>query len=399
MSRPRFLLPVGIILIGALALVGMILIKPKTSRTPRPPEPIVVDVIDVALGTEPAIVRSTGTVVAAQEITLVPEVTGKIVKVSDNLIPGGRFNKGDTILRINSQDYYLALKSEESRVRQAELDLSLEAGRQEAAKVEWELLGDDRPESEAALALRKPQLEAAKVNLEAAKSSQQKAQLNLARTQLRAPFSCVVVEENVDVGQLVGPTTAVARLIGTDQFRVNASIPVDQLGLLQIPGFNAETGSPVKITQDLGGGEMIERQGRLIGLGGTLDPQTRTAQILVALDNPMDPPAGQSPIMHGAYVDIEIHGKQRPDVAIVPRKAVVDGKKVWVVDTDSKLASKTITIGWGLEDTVAVTDGLQAGDKVIVTKLALPIAGSPVKIADEQQEETETASPEGANES
>lgn len=379
-KRTRILLAVGIILTGVLAIVLMNLIKPKASRTRKPQVATLVEVMDVAYETMPAVIRTTGIVGASREITLMPEVTGKIVHLSDQLIPGGRFKKGDLIVRIDPRDYQMAMKSEESRVRQAQLDLSLEKSRQKAAQIEWKLLGDERPEEESALALRKPQLEAAQVNLEAAQSNLQKARLSLSRTSLRAPFDCVVVDEMVDIGQLVSPNATVARLIGTERFRINASVPVDRLGLLQIPDFNSEAASAVKIIQDLGGGQKVVRDGKLVGLKGTLDPQTRTAQLLIALDNPMDPPKGRSPILNGAYVDLEIYGREFENVSVIPRKAIVEGKKVWIVDSENRLTSRTVSVGWGMENSIAAVGGLKQGDRVMITKLALPVEGMPVTI-------------------
>jgi RND family efflux transporter MFP subunit len=396
----RIILPIVIIVAGALITAGMILLKPKASRSRPQKEAVTVKVITVESTALPARVSATGLISASEKINLLPEVSGRIVHQSDRLIPGGRFKKGELMARIDSRDYALTAKQLESQVRQAELELQLELSRQKTAKREWELLGDDRPEDQASLALRKPHLDAAKENLKAAQSNLEKARLNLGRTSLRAPFNTVIVEENIDVGQVVGPSTVAAVLIGTDQFRVTASVPVNRLGLLEIPGFNAETGSEVTIIQDLGGEEKVKREGRMIGLGGQLDPQTRTAQILVALDDPLDPPEGQAKMLSGAYVDLEIAGRELSGVILLPRIAIEDGRKVWIVDDDNKLSSREITVGWSDENQVAVTDGIAGGDRVVITTLAIPVEGMPVSIQGETPPEAdETENSEVSDES
>ena len=393
----RIALPLAILLVGILITAAMIIFKPKASRSERTRTAPTVEVMVVESATLPARVRSTGTVIASEQISLLPEVSGRIVFQSDKLVPGGRFGQGDLIARIDSRDYSLAVQQEESRVRQAELDLQLEQSRQKTAKREWELLGDQRPKSEAALALRKPHLVAAQENLKAAQGNLTRAKLNLSRTTLRAPFNCLVVNEHIDVGQVVGPTSVAATLIGTDRFWIKASVPVDRLGLLQIPGFNAETASRVRIVHDLGGGSKVERQGVMFGLAGQLDPQTRTALLLVVIDNPLDPPAGASPILNGAYVDLEFFGRDVVDAIVVPRLALVEGRKVWVVGPDHRLVSRDVEILWGEADTVAVTGGLKSGDRIVVTPLALPIEGMQVRVQgeDEPESPTENATEDG----
>lgn len=381
----RTLFPVAILLAGVLVTVAMIIFKPKVSRTHPPRPAATVEVVEARSESLPAVIRATGVVSSAQEVTLIPEVSGSIRFVSEKLVPGERFNKGELLAKIDSRDYSLAVRRAKSQVRQEELDLQLEQSRQETAKQEWELLGDSRPESEAALALRKPHLVAAEQSLAAAQSSLDQANINLGRTALRAPFNCLLLDENIDVGQVVGPSSVIAVLAGTDRFRIQASLRVDRLGLIDIPGFNSQVSSPVTIIQDMGGGKKAVREGIVVKLGGKLDPQTRTAQLLVALDDPLDPPAGAMPILNGAYVDIEIKGRIVPDVVVVPRSALVEGTKVWLVDASSKLVSRIVDIGWGNEQSVMVTNGLAAGEQIVVTPLAIPVEGMPVRIANDQE--------------
>ena len=87
----------------------------------------------------------------------------------------------------------------------------------------------DVSDEQRALAQREPQLEASRLALKAAQSALKKAQLDLTRTTLRAPFNAMVVSENVDTGQLISPQTSVARLVGTDEYHVQVSVPVASL--------------------------------------------------------------------------------------------------------------------------------------------------------------------------
>ncbi len=401
MSRKnRIIIPIVIIIAGIAAAATMVFLKPKASRSRPNRQAALVEIMTAQKQSLPAKVKATGVVSAANEITLLPEVSGRIVSQSEKLVPGGRFEKGETMARIDSRNYSLAVRQAESQVKQAELEMQLEQGRQKTAKKEWEILGDERPESEAALALRKPHLEAAKEALVAAKSSLDQAKLNLSRTTLRAPFNCVVLEEGIDVGQVVGQSSVVATLAGVDRFWIASSLRVDQLGLIQIPGFNADTGSKATITQNLGNGQETVREGEVVKLAGKLDSQTRTAQVLVALDNPMEPPEGQLPILIGAYVDMEITGQDAADAFIIPRSTLVGGNSVWTVNDENRLTAVDVAVVWSDDNEAAVTGALKEGDRLVTTPPAIPVEGMPVRIQGEKTEnELPDSGAEGGNES
>ena len=341
-----------------------------------------VEVVQVDAEDLTARVQATGVVQPAQQVALTPQVSGRIVWQSKKLEPGSRVEKGTVLARIDPTEFELLAEQARSSVRTAEVELELEKGRQRSAAREWALLGDGRDPEDAPLALRKPQLEASKQGLAAAQSSLKQAELNLQRTYLIAPFNAVVLDESIDVGQVVGPTTVAATLVGTDEVWVKVSVPVDQLPAVVLPRDDEEsdepTGSPARIEQRLGGRSSIVRNGSVARLMGQLDPQTRTAQLLVAVPNPMEAAEGELPLLPGAYVDVAIDGKLMRDVFRVPRNALENGERVWVVDSENALRSRTVTIGWREADDVIVTSGLEDGSRLVVSPLALPIEGMPV---------------------
>jgi len=312
-----------------------------------------------------------------------PEVGGRIVNTSVKLIPGGRFSKGEVMARIDSRDYRYALEAEKARLKQAELEVQLEMGRQNTAAREWEMHGDGRPVEEAQLALRRPHLALAQQNLESAKSAVARAQLNINRTSLVAPFNAIVVEERLEVGQVVGQGSQVVSLVGTDSFWVNVSIPVSSLELIDVPGINAKEGSPVTVKHVLSASRTVIRPGRILGLGGRLDAGTRTAQLLVEVDNPLEAPSAAAdapPLLPGAYVDLQIEGRLHYGVYELPRVALVDGTRVWVVDAEDKLLSREVELAWAGEQQMHVRGGLSDGERVVITPLSLPVSGMKVQV-------------------
>jgi multidrug efflux pump subunit AcrA (membrane-fusion protein) len=209
-----------------------------------------------------------------------------------------------------------------------------------------------------------------------------RATLNVSRTRLRAPFPAVVVSESADPGQFLGPGAGVAVLAGTDAAWVTVAVPLDRVSSLEIPGVEGHTGagSAATVTQSLADGRQIARDGRVIGLGGQLDPATRTAQVLVEIARPLDPPDGGMPLLFGAFVDVALQGREAPGTIAVARSLLRDGNTVWVAAADDTLQPRRVQVGAGDDRTVLLRSGLQEGDRVVTSALSLPIAGARVAL-------------------
>ena len=373
----KFVLPQIILVLGVGAAKGLMSFKTKAER--KAPEALIsaVEYITVSSGSPAAKVQAAGTVEGDKQVSLSSLVSGEVVSTSPDLVPGGRFRAGQTLLRVDPRDYEVAVSQERSRVQQAQVELSMEEQRGQTAAREWELLGGGKDASSAPLALRGPQMETARAALAAAQSGLQRAQLNLERTTLQAPFNAMVLMENVEVGQLLAPGAAIVTVVGTDRFRVKVAVPVQQLRHVAIPGIDGSVGSDVRLIQDLGDGAPIERQGQVMRLAGQLDAQTRTAELYVAIEDPL---SGEGlPMLPGAFVTVLIEGKEVPGAIAVPREAIVDGAGVWTVDAEDRLTQRAVSIGWQDGDTAFVLTGLEEGDRVVVTPPSLAVEGATVR--------------------
>ena len=300
-------LSVGVLLLAAGAASALIATKPEPPREEKPLEGTLVEVIEVGSARHDVELRAKGTVVPAEQVVLQPELSGRVVWQSPELVKGGRFKKGQTILKIDPRDYQLAVESFRSQVNRARLDLAVEERRGEVAKREWEAFGDmEAEEAQKALAQRKPYLDASKLAFKAAESALRKARLDLTRTTLRAPFHAEVLEETVDIGQLIGPQDQVARLVGTDAYHVQVSVPVGSLRTIKARNRN-EPGSIVSVVQWIGQ-ETIKREGEVIRQLADLDPGGSMARLLVRIDAPLGD-RQELPLLLGSYVDVAIEAK------------------------------------------------------------------------------------------
>ncbi len=388
----RVLLPVLALGAGAAVMGVMIKTKPEAEKKARDERGALVTTAPVHGVKERLRVVETGTVIAAEQITSQPEVAGRVVWQHKELVPGGRFKKGDVLVRIDARDYRLALRQQSANVNKAQLELKLEAARREIAKEEWKIIGEDQRSSAEgkALALREPQLDAAKAGLESAKSAQAQARRSVSKTTVRAPFNGFVKMEAVDVGQLVTQQTPLATLVGTDQFWVQVSVPVDKLPVIDVPGFNSKQGSKAIVAQEVGG-KRIEREGRVIRLLGDLDPVGRMARVLVAIDDPFGLDSGgkptkkdtetqpdtqsELPLLLGAYVEVAIEAKILDEVVEVPRLALRNGDSVYVFGKEDRLVVRRVDVAWRRAKTVLVRKGLSPGEEVVVSRLPSAVPG------------------------
>jgi len=357
---------------------------PKANR--RPPQKMtpLVQVVHVQPESHEVIVSAMGTVIPAREIVLESQVSGEIVFIHPEFTEGGFLGKGSEILRIDPQDYSLALTLAQAMVKDAESKLKQLEAEAGSARDEWRDLYKDSREVDSEpppLLVKEPQLSAAVAMLTAEKADVQKARLNLARTKIRSPFNAIVRAKNVDIGSQVSGQEKLAELVGTDEYWIQASIPVDRLSWIKIPRKPAESGSNVRIFYR----NADERAGRITKLLGALDAEGRMARILIEVKDPLGlKTAGnnQLPLLIGEYVRIEIAGRQLQNVYRIPRAALRDDANLWIVSSDGKLDIRQVEIIWRDTQTVLLREGLEPGDRLIVSDLPSPIPGIPVQVAE-----------------
>ena len=335
-------------------------------------------------------VPAMGTVVPAREVVLRAQVSGKVLSLHQEFIEGGYIKKNAEILKIDPLDYQLAVTLAQAKVKDAESALELAEEEASAAKEEWRLLNegdantDDNPPP---LVAKEPQLAAAQARLKADQAELKKAELDLQRTSVRAPFNGIVRSKSVDVGSLVTPQDPLAELVGVDEYWVQVSVPVDYLKWISVPERKGEKGAQVRVVHRSGD----RRTGEVIELLGDLETEGRMARILAAVKDPLglkEPGETTRPLLIGEYVRVEIEGSPLSQVFRIPRVALRDNDTIWVVGDDSTLQIRSVTTIWRDKQTVFLEQGLNPGDRVIVSDLAAPVEGMKI-----QMEGTETAEP------
>ncbi|MEN8256212.1 MAG: efflux RND transporter periplasmic adaptor subunit, partial [Verrucomicrobiota bacterium] len=359
------------LILGAIGINRiLVMTAPKAEKKKKPRMTALVETQELRKSNETVILQLTGTVIPAEQIMLRARVGGEIVSMSPGFIEGGLLKKEDEILEIDPVDYQLALAAAESKLETARFNHKMELGRQDVAQREWELLKtDDASEQEKELALRIPHLAASKAALQAAKASEEKARIDLARTQIHAPFNAVVLERNVNVGSQATPAGQLARLAGTDAYWIKVSIPVDRLEWLDIPG------SAVKVLSNTNANAI--REGRVIKLLGDLEERGRMARLLVKVQDPLclqPENADKTALLIGEFVRAEISGREENNVYSIPRNALHENRFIWIAQ-DDKLDIREVDVLWRDANQVLVRNGITDGDQLIVSDMTTPIQG------------------------
>lgn len=317
-------------------------------------------------------VVTTGVIEPIKRLAVIPEVPGKVAWLSPSLTVGGRFSKGQKILRLDSQDYRLALRQSENQVAQAALNLKLEKERGNVARAEWDSLeksGAIAKGGNRDLATRKHHIEAAQVALDAARSAVEQAEVKLGRTTIRAPFDAVVVSEQVEMGQVVGTQGTLATLIGADAVWVRASIPVQRLDEIKIAGpLAGRSRAQIRLR---GRSRDGDRHWEAVAdrLVHELDAATRNAQVLFSVASPFETKAGELPLLPGSFVEVEAAGVAVEGILKIPRLSLSEGRYVWYIDEASVLHKVPVQVRWGdLEFVYATAQALP--NKVRIAKRA-----------------------------
>jgi RND family efflux transporter MFP subunit len=379
LPHPKALLPLIAVAVGAM-LAWMIVASsdPPAGRSPDAPVPLV-RVLTVEPEAVQLRVRTHGTVVPRTESELIPQVAGPVVWVSPALVSGGFFEEGEPLLRIDPRDYEASLES-------ARAALERRRSEHERAKKQYarqsKLKGRDAA-SEAAYDDADNALRVAVASLREAKAALGKAERDLDRCQLVAPFTGRVRSEQVDVGQFLNRGQSIARLYAIDFAEVRLPIPDDDLAFIDLPlahrGQLPEEQQPSVELRARFAGATRSWTGRVVRTEGEIDPRSRMIHVVVRVEKPYEQAEGQPPLAVGLFVDAEILGRKVESVVVVPRAAVHAGNLVYVVDAEDRLRFQPVEMLRQEHNRVLVRSGLQSGERVAVSRLAIPVEGMQVR--------------------
>ena len=389
MPRPlirllQIVLPLGVLGISIFAAYTMVVNRPPVVTQPPIIAPPGVRVHPVTFETVRLTVQSQGTVRPRTESQLVPEINGLVTWVSPSFAEGGFFEADELLMKIDPFDYQQATVSARSQLAQARLRQAQEQAEAEVAEREWQELGVGDPRE---LTLRKPQLEDARAAVAAAEANLVRAERDLERAEIKAPYAGRVRRKNVDVGQFVTVGSAVATIYAVDVAEIRLPLPDEELAYLNLPlayrGTRERPGPRVTIRTTFAG-RTHEWEGRIVRTESELDPETRMVHAIAEV---IDPYAASSdrdrpPLAVGMYVEAEIEGRQFPNISVLPRAALQGRSQVLLVDDGQRLGFRDVDILRSTTESIYVSAGLAEGELVTISAIDGPTEGMIVQLTD-----------------
>ena len=380
----RVLLPVAI-LVGCF-LVAALLIRNPPQLEESSPEiiPVAVRVIEVQQESVQLTVESQGKVQAAQTANVSAAVAGPVAWIAPAMEAGGHVMEGEVLLRLEASDFETALFRSEAALQQAEAEASHSLN--ELSRLRE--LAEQRLASDSQL---QDSIRTAAVNearLADAQASFGQAELDLARTEIKAPFNAIIESRDVELGQYVNRAQSVGVLFGADVVEVRLPLALRQVGFLDIPlGGRGELlgdlAPEVKITGFFGGEEHIW-QGKLVRTEATIDANSNTVQTIIRVEQPDGSTTIRDgyetiPLPVGLYVKAEIIGREVDGLISLPRSVIRNNNQVLVVDAENKMYYREIEIFRLEEQQVLISGGILPGERICTSPIQAVVDGMSVQ--------------------
>ena len=180
------------------------------------------------------------------------------------------------------------------------------------------------------------------------------ADTRLSKAQIKAPFDGVVGSKRVSPGAYLKVGDAITDLARISELKVIFSAPERYLGKLK-------AGAPVSVSTTAYPGYALS--GRIDVIDPVLDPETRSARVTARVRNP----GGK--FRPGMSANASVVLSERMNALTIPNEAVfAEGNQtlVYVVQADSTVSRRAVTLGTRLSDEVEVVQGLEPGQRVVV---------------------------------
>ncbi|MDE0451585.1 MAG: efflux RND transporter periplasmic adaptor subunit [Gammaproteobacteria bacterium] len=374
----RYLGP-AVVVVAGLALAALIVATGPDLDTQAQPEEIPAVQTMRAM---PQPVRMTvtahGTVMPKTESSLVAEVSGRVLSVSPAMVSGGFFEEGDVLVEIERIDYEVALEQSRANLASAQSELA----NAEKAYQRQDELTERQSVSESQRDDALNRLTIARASLREANARTQRAERDLERTRLVAPYDGRVRTERIDAGQFVNRGESIATLYSIDFAEVRLPVRDEDLKFLPLSlarTTNSESTMPRVVLRAPFAGLARSWPGRVVRTEGELDPETRMVNLIAQVARPYDQPDETPPLKVGLFVEAEIIGRTFDDIVAVPRSALQAGDRLYVVGTDGRLASRDVEVLRLTGETAYLRGGIAAGETVCLSVLASAIEGQRVR--------------------
>lgn len=296
-----------------------------------------------------------GTVAAVQQVTVRPQVDGRIDKVL--FTEGQAVKKGDVLVQIDARPFLVTLHQAQGALARDRAQLeTLQANlkRYEGLKAQNLVAGQQVED----IAGQVGQLEG---SVKIDQAAIENAQLQLDYAQVKAPLDGITGVRQVDAGNLIHQSDANGLVVITqiDPAAVFFTVPQDQLGAIAQAQARGE--APVEVYSRDGATKLSV--GKLAVLDNQINQTTATLRLKALVPNP------NRLLWPNAFVKARLLVETRKDAIVIPTVAVQRGPQgtyVYAVNDDKTAEMKPITVALTTGEVAVVGKGLAGGERVII---------------------------------
>lgn len=339
------------LVVAALIVIKVLFLKPETADAPKqggPGQNMPVKVTGYVVNAQSIQneLFSSGSVIANEEVALRPEISGKLIAV--NFKEGGRVQKGALLAKINDADL-------QAQLRKLQVQAGLYRDREARLKGLLDIRGVSQDEYEAGV----NQLKTVAADIDYTRAQ-------IAKTELRAPFSGRIGLKQISVGNFVSTSDVIASIQNTDELKLDFTVPEKYAGSVKV-------GDEVLFSVESRTGEFTAK---VFAIESAIDKETRNVMVRAVYNN------AKGDLIPGAFAKVRLVMNNIEGALMVPTEAVIPelkGKKVFVVRSGK---ARPVSVVTGLRDDarIQITEGLQPGDTVITTGIMSLKPDAPVQL-------------------
>lgn len=340
----------------------------------------------------------------AREWRAIARIDGEVIETSDSLKNGQFVPQGALLLRIDDTDIRLDLAQIDARLSSLDVRDSTLRASQAVVEREYNLASADLARKKELLAqgtvsqtvveqTERVELAAQSKRLEIENqlalnvadrnvllAERESAARSLSFTEIRAPFDVLIGEVSANLGQVVNRSQTLFTADGTDRVEIAAQVPIGRMGPLArgLNGRDPREALSATVVMSTAG-HQVRWPATISRISEAIDMRTQSIAVIVSVDNPLQKasPGERPPLRRGMFVEV-LFAAPEVEAIVVPASAVWGGEALVVTDEDT-IARRPVTVGFEADGLAVISDGLSAGDRLVVSDPAVAVVGMTVK--------------------
>lgn len=305
-----------------------------------------------------------GEIQARNQVQLFTEVTGKLLEESDNFRTGNHFKKGETLLKVNSDEFRNNLLSQKStlmnQISQLLPDLKIDFPEQ-ADK--WKDYLNNFEIDKSLKPLPKINSEKEKYfitsrNIYTQYYNIKSSETRLNKYSIEAPFDGTITNSNIKPGTLVRAGQLIGEFTGNRTYEAELFADLDQIQYIR-------TGQKVKIQSD---NQNLETTGRVTRISSAIDKKSQTIKLYVLIEDDR--------FLDGMFAHVYFASQPIANSFCIPQSALFDKNQIWTIENEQyrKRSPRILNC----ENEQVLITGLKNGTKIVIKPNSNLYEGKPL---------------------